>query len=65
MTLEEKWNLLLEIVNRQADDPSIWFVAETITESFLQQALRELHMAIDGMTQEEGAKRALRSLRDD
>jgi hypothetical protein len=62
MTLEEKWQQLVAIVNEQAKDPDLWFLASDIETLYLQQELRRLHEAIDGMTQEEGAARGLRKL---
>ena len=32
----------------QAEDEGLWFVAETAPESYLQEALRRLHRAVDG-----------------
>jgi hypothetical protein len=36
-----------EVVNRQAQDEGLWFRAETAPEAYLQQALRELHAAVE------------------
>ena len=38
---------LREIVNRQAEDEGLWFVALTAPEAYLQQELRRLHAAIE------------------
>lgn len=38
----------LALVNEQAEDPGLWFMATTITEDMLQRALRRLHAAIEG-----------------
>lgn len=38
---------LKELVNRQAEDDALWFQAQTATEAYLQQALRELHAAVE------------------
>lgn len=35
------------VVEEQAEDEALWFEAETATEAYLQQALRELHAAIE------------------
>ncbi len=32
----------------QADDEGLWFVAESVTEAYLQKALRDLATAIEG-----------------
>jgi hypothetical protein len=37
----------IEIVNEQAEDDGCWFIAETITEAYLQQELRRLHEAVE------------------
>lgn len=36
-----------ELCASQAEDEGIWFIAETITEDYLQRALRNLHRAIE------------------
>ena len=36
-----------ELVQRQADDEGLWFHAETAPEEYLQEALRELHEAVE------------------
>ena len=36
------------VCKEQAEDEGLWFVAETITESYLQSALRRLHAAVEG-----------------
>lgn len=43
------------IVDEQAEDDGLWFVAETVTEAYLQQALRRLHAAVEGKSPEECA----------
>jgi hypothetical protein len=35
------------IVDEQANDEGLWFMAETAPEAYLQQALRRLHAAIE------------------
>ena len=37
----------IDVVNEQADDEGLWFVAELITESYLQASLRRLHAAVE------------------
>jgi len=39
--------LLWELVDRQAKDEGIWFLAETVTEAYLQQELRKLHDVVE------------------
>lgn len=36
-----------ELVAIQAEDAGLWFIAKTAPEAYLQQALRELHAAIE------------------
>lgn len=36
-----------EVVTEQADDEGLWFVAETVAEAYVQDALRRLHRAIE------------------
>lgn len=50
---------LRALVSEQADDPGLWFVAETAAEAYLQQELRRLHAAVEGRTLEECARAAL------
>jgi len=38
---------LQELVKEQAEDDGLWFVAVTAPEAYLQQALRELHTAVE------------------
>lgn len=36
-----------ELVNKQAEDAGLWFIAQTAAEAYLQQELRRLHAAIE------------------
>ncbi len=47
------------VVNEQAEDDGLWFVPETITEDYLQRALRRLHAVIEGKSPEQCAIEAL------
>jgi hypothetical protein len=47
------------MVNKQAEDEGLWFVAQTAPEAYLQQELRALHVTIEGRTEIECALRAL------
>jgi hypothetical protein len=38
---------LQEIVDEQAEDAGLWFIARTASEDYLQRALRELHKVIE------------------
>ncbi len=42
-----------QLVEQQANDDGLWFVATTITEAYLQQALRKLHEAVEGSSSPE------------
>ncbi len=44
-----------EIVDEQAKDDGLWFIPQTVTEDYLQRALRRLHEVIEGKTGEEFA----------
>jgi hypothetical protein len=44
---------LMKIVNEQAEDLGLWFMAKTAPEAYLQQALRRLHIAIEEKTPEQ------------
>jgi len=41
-------NNALTVVHKQAEDRGLWFIPETITEDYLQRALRKLHAAVEG-----------------
>ena len=38
---------LEELVDKQAEDEGLWFIANTATEAYLQQELRKLHAAVE------------------
>lgn len=40
-------NKIKELVDLQAEDEGLWFIAETVTEAYVQNALRELHRVIE------------------
>jgi hypothetical protein len=39
---------LMALCDEQARDEGLWFVAEHVTDAYLQAALRRLHAAIEG-----------------
>ena len=43
-----KYANLRTVVDNQAKDEGLWFVASTAPEAYLQQGLRRLHAAIEG-----------------
>ena len=45
--LEEAIGLVQKVVDEQAEDDGLWYVATYASESYLQQALRKLHAAIE------------------
>jgi len=47
-------------VNTQAEDEGLWFVAQYASEALLQQGLRDLHAAIEGVMPRALAKEAPR-----
>lgn len=47
MTIKE----LRQIVDEQAEDEGLWFMALYASEAYLQTALRQLHAAIEEMDQ--------------
>lgn len=50
------------VVDEQAEDEGLWFVPQTITEDYLQRALRKLHAVIEGKSSEQCAREALTKL---
>lgn len=48
------------VVDEQANDEGLWFVPVTITEDYLQKALRRLHEVIEGKSSEECAAEVLK-----
>lgn len=50
------------VVDQQAEDPGLWFIATTASEAYLQTALRRLHAAIGGDAPEEYARREIARL---
>lgn len=43
---------LQDLVNEQAEDEGLWFIAATVSEAYLQQALRRLHDVIEAQLAE-------------
>lgn len=48
-----------QVVAEQAEDEGLWFITETITEAYLQAALRRLHEAVEQKASSECAKALL------
>lgn len=47
-----------KLINEQAEDPGLWFIATTAAEAYLQAALRKLHEAIEKSAPTEACKLA-------
>ena len=45
--MENRLRKIRALVNEQAEDEGLWFVAATAPEAYLQQELRRLHAAIE------------------
>jgi hypothetical protein len=60
MRLLAAFQAAIVVVNEQAEDDGLWFVPQTITEDYLQRALRRLHEAVEGKSQEQCAVEALK-----
>ena len=45
--MDKKWLELKKMVDEQAEDEGLWFMAETAAESYLQHELRKLHAEIE------------------
>lgn len=48
VTVDDLRNLRA-LVNEQAEDEGLWFVARTAPEAYLQQELRRLHAAVESL----------------
>ena len=46
--LKERIGRLERVAANQAEDDGLWFVAQTASEAYLQQALRHIHALIEG-----------------
>ena len=60
--LVKKRDAINAVVDEQANDETIWFCAEYATEAFLQEKLRRLHEVIEGISQADAARAALRKV---
>jgi hypothetical protein len=50
---------LQALVNEQAEDEGLWFIAQTAPEAYLQQELRRLHAVVEAARAEPGLREAL------
>lgn len=46
--LQDHLAAIRNLVDRQAEDEALWFMAEHVTEEMLQEALRKLHAVVEG-----------------
>lgn len=53
------------IVNEQANDDGLWFIEQLASEAYLQQALRRLHAAIEGISPDDSARGFLATMEPD
>lgn len=44
--------ILMKVVDEQADDEGLWFIAHFASEAYLQQALRKLHHEIEKLAED-------------
>ena len=44
---EEAIENIVAVVDKQAEDDGLWFIAKTAPEAYLQQELRRLHRVIE------------------
>lgn len=58
-TMAAKLERLRDMSAKMAEDDGLWFIAQTTPEAYLQQELRKLCAAIEGVTPEECARAAL------
>ncbi len=47
-----KYDALIKLVEEQAKDEGLWFVADTAPEAYLQQEMRKLHEAVEFLTKD-------------
>lgn len=59
VALDEHQATLRSMSNRMAEDDGLWFIPQTAPEAYLQQELRKLCAAIEGVSPEECARAAL------
>lgn len=59
LALVEEVRAIRALVDEQANDDGIWFIAQTGPEAYLQQELRRLHALIEGVTPDDCARSLL------
>lgn len=59
---EKKLEAALAVVDEQINDQALWAHCKFISEAYMQQELRRLHEAVEGITSEEHARRTLAAL---
>lgn len=56
---------LRSLVAAMAEDDGLWFVAQTASEAYLQQELRKLCAAIEGILPDDCARAALAKVQEE
>jgi len=54
--MKKQRDCIQAIVDQQAEDEGLWFMAQTAPEAYLQEQLRLLHRVIEGQGQESEGK---------
>lgn len=49
----DRWEDVVALVDAQAEDEGLWFVAMSAPEAYLQQELRRLHAAVEAAASRE------------
>jgi hypothetical protein len=49
-----KENPIIKLINKQSEDEELWFIADYVTEDYLQSALRKLHSVCEDYFKEQG-----------
>lgn len=44
---QERLDRIIDVVEQQANNEGLWFIAQTAPEAYLQQELRRLHAVIE------------------
>ena len=47
--IDEEIKQIKKLIDKQAKDKGLWFIATTTSEAYLQQELRKLHYCIEEM----------------
>ncbi len=48
MTKQDEWHMNIQkAVHHQAEDEGLWYMTDFVSESYLQESLRDLHRVIE------------------